>query len=81
MENNSINKIQHTYNVSGLSCGGCANTVESRLLSSIPEIKSVKVDLQKKQVDIVSEINLKLSQIQGALKNTSYNITELENDN
>ncbi|MDD4914285.1 MAG: heavy-metal-associated domain-containing protein [Methylococcales bacterium] len=37
--------------VSGMKCGGCENTVASRL-SELPGIISVKVSHQDKQVDV-----------------------------
>ncbi|PHR48010.1 MAG: hypothetical protein COA32_05650 [Fluviicola sp.] len=47
MTDNNKENTKQTYSVSGLSCGGCASTIEIRL-SSIPKIKSAKVDMHKK---------------------------------
>lgn len=79
MINQKDEKSKYTYGIGGMHCGGCAKTVEQKL-TALPEVKSVKVDLVKKRANIVSDTAIKLSDLQNALDNTSYNITEL-NDN
>ena len=39
------------YNISGMKCEGCVKTVTERL-SKVPGVKSVQVDLEKKEVAI-----------------------------
>lgn len=79
MTNNKGERTQHIYHVSGMHCGGCANTVEQKL-TALPGVDSVKVDLGKKQVEIISTSAFKLSDLQSTLENTSYNIAELYSD-
>ena len=73
---NSRNEITHTYHVGGMGCGGCVTAVE-RKLSTLPDIASVKVDLEKKQAVITFSQLLKINELQKALDNTNYTIAEL----
>lgn len=73
---NSENAITHTYHISGMSCGGCVTTVKHKL-ASLPDVVSVKVDLEKKQAEIASSHLLKINELQKALDNTKYTIAEL----
>jgi len=68
--------ITHSYHVSGMSCGGCATTVKNKL-SAANGVKSVTVDLAKKQVEIGSLLELNVDTLQDALSETGYTITEL----
>ncbi|MDZ7846540.1 MAG: heavy metal-associated domain-containing protein [Owenweeksia sp.] len=68
-------QVKHIYTISGMHCGGCATAVE-RKLADLPEVTSVKVNLEKQQAEIVSEAPVQLSTMQGALANTSYAIAE-----
>ena len=70
------NSIIHSYHIGGMSCGGCAATVKHKL-STVPEVKSVTVDLAKKQAEIISSLEIKTDTLQGALSNTHYTISEL----
>lgn len=73
---NTKNEITHTYHIGGMSCGGCATTVEHKL-AALPDVVSVKVDLEKKQAEITSSQLLKINELQKALDNTNYTIAEL----
>ena len=46
------NLITHTYHVSGMNCGGCAATVKNKL-SNTKGVASVKIDLAKKEAEII----------------------------
>ena len=70
------NSIKHTYHIGGMSCGGCATTVQKKL-SSATGITSVKVDLAKKEAEITSSLTIKADTLQDALNNTHYTIAEL----
>ena len=72
---NSKNEITNTYHIGGMGCGGCVKTVEHNL-STLPDVASVKVDLEKKQAEITSSQLLKINELQKALDNTHYTITE-----
>ena len=66
----------HTYHISGMSCGGCASTVKNKL-SAIPGVTSVKIDLGKKQAEVISSEGISKDTLQKALSNTNYAISEL----
>ena len=68
--------LSHTYHIGGMSCSGCAATVKNKL-SVAAGIKSVSVDLSKKQAEITSYQEIKMDILQEALKNTHYTIAEL----
>jgi len=70
--------ITHKYHVSGMSCGGCASTVKNKL-SDGSDIKSVKVNLAKKEVEITSSQSIKIDELQESLSHTGYTISELRN--
>ena len=68
--------LSHTYHIGGMSCAGCAATVKNKL-SVAAGIKSVSVDLSKKQAEITSSQEIKMDILQEALNNTHYTIAEL----
>jgi Cu+-exporting ATPase len=68
--------MKHTYSVVGMSCGGCQSTV-LKLLSEVPGIKNVSVDLKKAEATIEMESHVPTTQLQAALKNhPRYQLTE-----
>lgn len=67
----------HTYQIGGMSCGGCATTVKHKL-SAIPGVESVTVDLAKRQADITSSKDIKADALQDALRNTNYTISDIK---
>ncbi|MEO6330038.1 MAG: heavy metal translocating P-type ATPase [Ginsengibacter sp.] len=71
--------MPHTYSVTGMSCSGCQATVQ-KLLSQIPGIKNVSVDLQKAEATIEMEKYISTTQLQSALKGHSkYQLNEKKN--
>ncbi|MEO6673909.1 MAG: heavy metal-associated domain-containing protein, partial [Ginsengibacter sp.] len=71
--------MTHTYSVTGMSCSGCQATVQ-KLLSQIPGIKNVSVDLQKAEATIEMEKHISTSEMQSALKDHSkYQLNEKKN--
>ncbi len=68
-------QVRQTYPVKGMQCGGCAGTVE-RKLADLPEVTSVKINLEKQQAEVVSEAPLPLRELQKALAPTIYTIAE-----
>ncbi|HEV8080577.1 MAG TPA: heavy metal translocating P-type ATPase, partial [Chitinophagaceae bacterium] len=71
--------MTHTYNISGMSCSGCQATVQ-KLLSGVPGIKSVSVDLQKKEATIEMDKHVPTTQLQAALKDhLKYQLDEKKN--
>ena len=68
------------YQVSGMSCGGCATIVKNKLAAG-PGVTSVQVDLTKKEALITSSKTIKADQLQKVLINTGYTISERRNQN
>jgi len=71
------NSIKHTYQIDGMSCGGCVTAVANKL-SAAHGVTSVSVDLEKKEAEITSSAIIKADTLQDAFKNTHYTISELE---
>jgi len=68
-------KSTHTYNISGMVCAGCAETVE-HILTALPGVAYAKVNLGKEQVEITSSHLIKIDALQNSLNNTNYTISE-----
>ena len=67
--------MRHTYKISGMTCGNCAQIVQSRL-SKLDGITSVKIDLEKQRAEIAMEKHRSVNDLQSALAGTKYSITE-----
>ena len=66
----------HTYNIVGMSCGGCQGTVQ-KLLSEVPRVKNVSVNLQKAEATIEMEGHIPTAQLQAVFKDhPRYQINE-----
>lgn len=63
-----------TYTINNVKCAGCANRA-TQLLSAIPGVEEVKVDVAKKTAVIqYNEDQVKENQFQQALADTNFNI-------
>lgn len=60
-----------TYEVIGMKCDGCVKTVTEKL-SKVPGVKSVRVDLEKKQATVDGKAFKFL--LKGALKGTKFEL-------
>lgn len=69
-------QLTHTYHIGGMSCGGCFSTVKQKL-SNVPGVKSVTVDLGKKEAEVTSSEEIETDTLRRALSNTHYTISEL----
>ena len=67
--------ISHTYNVTGMTCGGCASTVKNKL-STVSGVTSVKIDLAKKEAEITSSQEIDTKALQSALSYSSFTISD-----
>ena len=67
--------MTHTYKINGMTCSGCAAKVQY-LLSKVPDIESVTVDLEKQQAEISMKEHIDIVDLQESLKGTKYNIIE-----
>src|SRR6187399_2460123 len=72
--------MTHTYNVSGMTCGGCQAKVQN-LLSKVKGIKNVMIDLGKGQVAIDMDKHISTPELAEALKDyPKYQIRESNNN-
>ena len=61
--------------VKGMTCGGCARTVE-RVLSALPGMSSVSVSLARNSVEVkYDETALNTNALSAALQSAGYEIT------
>ncbi|MEO9257575.1 MAG: heavy metal translocating P-type ATPase, partial [Crocinitomicaceae bacterium] len=60
--------MKNIYQTLGMSCGGCSSHVE-QILSKVEGVKSVSVDLAKKETTIETEHEIPIETFQEALKN------------
>ena len=67
--------ISHTYNITGMTCGGCASTVKNKL-STVSGVTSVKIDLAKKEAEITSSQEIDTKALQSALSHSSFTISD-----
>ncbi|MEJ0056319.1 MAG: DUF4396 domain-containing protein [Bacteroidota bacterium] len=68
--------MTHTYSISGMTCNGCAATVQ-KALSSVNEVKDVKISLDQSSAEIAMEHHVPITALQQALqKYPHYHISE-----
>ena len=58
--------MTHTYQVTGMTCGGCETTVKSKLLM-LPDVTAVEVSKDTKTATIAMEKHIALSELQKTL--------------
>lgn len=59
--------MTHTYNISGMTCGGCQAKVQA-LLSKVAGIKNISIDLQKGEASIDMDKHIATEDLKAALK-------------
>ena len=68
--------MTHTYSISGMTCNGCAVSVQ-KALSSVKEVKDVKISLDQSSAEIAMEHPIPIASLQLALqKYPHYHISE-----
>jgi copper chaperone CopZ len=68
--------MTHTYKVSGMTCNGCAATVE-KVLKQIAGVTDAKVNLNKAEVEITMQKHISTSALQSGLAAyPSYQLSE-----
>ena len=68
--------MTHTYNVSGMTCTGCQTKVKD-LLSKVPGIKNVVIDLDKGEASIDMDKHVSTTELKTALKDyPKYQLSE-----
>lgn len=69
--------MTHTYNVSGMTCGGCQAKVQG-LLSKVPGVKNVSIDLVKGKADIDMDKHIATEDFKAALNDyPKYQLSEM----
>ncbi len=69
------NKIEKTIKIEGMSCMHCVKKVE-QALKAIPEIKSVKVDLEEKTAKIILKKEIENMIIEKAVQEAGFEVVE-----
>lgn len=68
--------MTHTYNISGMTCGGCQAKVQA-LLSKVTGIKNVSIDLHKGEAIIDMDKHIATEDLKAALEDyPKYQLTE-----
>ena len=68
--------MTHTYNITGMTCNGCLNTVKS-LLAKVRNVEQVDVSLAEGTADITMSSHIPTAVLQDALKdNPKYQLNE-----
>jgi copper chaperone CopZ len=68
--------MTHTYNISGMTCGGCQAKVQG-LLSKVTGVKKVSIDLAKGEATIDMEKHIATDDLKAALKDyPKYQLSE-----
>jgi len=68
--------MTHTYQVTGMTCTGCQAKVQ-QLLSAVPDVKHVDIDLQKGEANITMDKHVSTTTLQAALRDyPKYQLTE-----
>lgn len=67
--------MKHTYKVSGMTCMGCANTVE-KALKNVSGVTDAKVDFAHAEVQLQLAAPVGLNQLQAGLSGYAYQIFE-----
>lgn len=71
-------KITTKLTVNGMHCNNCANKVKDTLLT-INGVKNVKIDLEKKQVEITSTEELNQTLVKEKITALGYEVLYEEN--
>ena len=58
--------MTHTYNLKGMSCGGCKSSVE-KYLSQVENVTNVFADVQKAEVEVTMNIHIETETLQKSL--------------
>ena len=58
--------MTHTYNITGMTCGGCKASIE-KYLNSIEEITAISIDLKKGEAEISMKNHISIHELQQVL--------------
>ena len=65
--------MKKNYELSGMSCGGCVNSVKNALLK-LPDVESADVKLNPQSVTIKMSKNIDLEELQAQLNKSGHYI-------
>jgi copper chaperone CopZ len=72
--------MTHTYNITGMTCNGCASSVQQKL-SKVEGVTSVNVNLEKQEAEITMQQHISTPVLAAALAGTKYSLTDLAKAN
>lgn len=67
--------MEQTFKVEGMSCQGCANSIQT-LLDTSGKVQSAKVDLENERVTVDSDMALNLDDMNEIIADTPYDFVE-----
>ena len=68
--------MKHTYKISGMTCSGCASTVQ-KALQKVDGVTGVNIDLQKSEAEVEMQHHVATSSLQAGLASyPSYHLVE-----
>jgi len=70
-------KYKKVLVIEGMHCNNCAKKVEA-VLKEIDGIEKVKVDLEKKEVLVISKVEIGNDNISRAIEKTSFELKEIK---
>jgi copper chaperone len=65
--------IDRTFTISGMSCGGCVNSL-TRVLKSVPGIEPIRIEVGKAQLRI-DEARVSSQQVKDAVARAGFAVT------
>jgi copper chaperone CopZ len=71
--------MQHTYNITGMTCGGCVASVE-KALTTVPGVTAVDVSLEKSKAEVSMSKHIDVETLKNALS-SKYQISEKKERN
>src|SRR5690606_37818726 len=71
--------MTHTYNITGMTCGGCKASVE-KYLGNVDNVTNVSVNLEKAEAEVTMSSHVATEALKKALPE-KYTLSEKENKN
>ena len=68
-----MSNLDKTYTISGMSCGGCVNSL-TRVLKSVPGIEPIKIEVGKAQLRI-DEARVSSQTVKDAVARAGFAVT------
>ena len=67
--------MKHTYQITGMTCSGCAATVQ-KALQKVDGVTGVNIDLQKSQAEVEMNHHVATTMLQAGLASYPYQLSE-----